>query len=62
MAHEDLDVANALATTLLLLARDGNTYTLTPDLLAFSGQESALAAPPHAFIVNTMNSHPVLGK
>ena len=58
---EDLEVANALATPIPLLARDGNTYTLTPDLLAFSGQGPALAAPPHAFIVNTLNAHPVLG-
>jgi hypothetical protein len=59
---EDLDVANALAVPFPMLARDGNTYTVTPDLLAFSGQQPALEAPPHTFVVNTFNTHPVLGK
>jgi hypothetical protein len=60
---EDLDIANALAIPFTMLALDGNTYTTTPDLLAFSGQQPALnASPGQAFAVNTMNSHPVLGK
>src|SRR5580704_5789990 len=33
---EDLDVVNALAIPFHMLALDGNTYTTTPDLLAFS--------------------------
>lgn len=60
---EDLDIVNALATPFSVLAIDGNTYTITPDLLAFSGQQPALTAPPcHFFVVNTLNTHPVLGK
>jgi hypothetical protein len=60
---EDLDIVNALAIPFDVLALDGNAYTTVPDLLAFSGQQPALTAPPgHAFAVNTMNAHPVLGK
>ncbi|HEV3383906.1 MAG TPA: CehA/McbA family metallohydrolase [Gemmata sp.] len=63
MMAEDLDIANALAIPFTVLALDGNAYTTTPDLLAFCGQQPALSAPSgHAFAVNTMNAHPVLGK
>jgi hypothetical protein len=63
MMAEDLDIANALAIPFTMLALDGNTYTTAPDLLAFSGQQPALSAPPNFFFaVNTLNSHPVLGK
>ncbi len=63
MMAEDLDIANALAIPFTMLALDGNAYTTAPDLLAFSGQQPALAAPSgSAFVVNTVNSHPVLGK
>jgi hypothetical protein len=63
MMAEDLDIASALAIPFAMLALDGNSYTTAPDLLAFSGQQPALTAPPgHAFAVNTMNAHPVLGK
>ena len=45
-----------------VLALDGNTYTATPNLLAFSGQTSALEREGRAVVVNTLNAHPVLGK
>ena len=60
---EDLNVVYALAIPEPLLASDGAIYTTVPDLLAFSGQNPALAARPnHYFLVNTLNAHPVLGK
>jgi hypothetical protein len=58
---EDLDVVNLLARPFSVLALDGNTYTTTPNLLAFSGQAAALEAGDRSVAVNTLNSHPVLG-
>ncbi|MFM8271916.1 MAG: hypothetical protein ACKODX_06220 [Gemmata sp.] len=59
---EDLDAVNVLATPLPLLTMDANTYTTVPNLLAFSGQLSAVERAGHAVFVNTLNTHPVLGK
>ncbi|AMV23663.1 hypothetical protein VT84_04575 [Gemmata sp. SH-PL17] len=59
---EDLTSANVLATPLPVLALDANTYSTTPNLLAFSGQVPALERDGHAVVVNTFNTHPVLGK
>ena len=59
---EDLDAVNVLAMPLQVLTMDANTYTTTPNLLAFSGQVSALERAGHAVFVNTFNAHPVLGK
>ena len=59
---EDVDVANVLAVPLQVLALDGNTYTTTPNLLAFSGQAPALERDGASVVVNTLNVHPVLGK
>ncbi len=39
-----------------------NTYTTTPNLLAFSGQVPALERDGCSVVVNTLNTHPVLGK
>jgi hypothetical protein len=61
-AAEDLDVVNLLATPFPVLALDGNAYLTTPNLLAFSGQGPALEANGRYVIVNTLNTHPVLGK
>ncbi len=61
-AAEDLDCVNLLAIPYLLLARDANTYRTSPNLLAFSGQQPALESRGHAVVVNTLNTHPVLGK
>jgi hypothetical protein len=59
---EDLDVANVLATPFAMLAIDGNSYSVVPDLLTFSGQAPALGALEGPCVaVNTLNVHPVLG-
>ena len=58
---EDLDIVNLLATPFPVLARDGNTYSATPNLLAWSGQASALESGGQSVVVNTLNTHPVLG-
>ena len=58
---EGLDVVSLLATPFPVLALDAETYTTTPNLLAFSGQAPALEADDHQVVVNTLNSHPVLG-
>jgi hypothetical protein len=59
---EGVDVVNLLATPFPMLALDANTYTTTPNLLAFSGQVPALERYGCAVVVNTFNTHPVLGK
>jgi hypothetical protein len=60
-AAEGLDIVNLLATPFPVLALDGNTYSTTPNLLAFSGQAPALEAGGQSIVVNTLNTHPVLG-
>lgn len=59
---EDVDVVNLLARPFSVLALDGNTYTTTPNLLVFNGQIAALEADGRSIVVNTLNTHPVLGK
>lgn len=59
---EGIDVVNLLAVPFPVLALDANTYTTTPNLLAFSGQVPALERDGAAVVVNTLNTHPVLGK
>jgi hypothetical protein len=59
---EGLDVANLLAMPFPVLALDANTYTTTPNLLAFSGQVPALERDGCSVVVSTFNTHPVLGK
>jgi len=61
-AGEDIDVVNLLARPYSMLALDGNSYVTTPNLLAFSGQSAALEAVGRKLIVNTLNTHPVLGQ
>ena len=59
---EGVDVVNLLATPFPVLALDANTYATTPNLLAFSGQVPALERDGSSVVVNTFNTHPVLGK
>jgi hypothetical protein len=60
---EDLDVVNLLATPQPFPSLDGTAYTTVPNLLAFSGQQPSLSAERwHSVAVNTLNTHPVLGK
>jgi hypothetical protein len=61
-AAEDIDVVNLLVRPFAMLALDGNAYTTTPNLLAFSGQSPTLEAAGRAVTVNTLNTHPVLGQ
>jgi hypothetical protein len=60
-AAEDIDEVNLLALPFPVLSLDANTYTTTPNLLAFSGQAPALERYGHVVRVNTLNAHPVLG-
>lgn len=74
-AAEDLDVVNVLATPLTQLTQDGKICTTVPDLLGYSGQSPALSADDslsgaegerarggRLVAVNTLNTHPVLGR
>jgi len=61
-AAEGLDVVNLLVAPFPMLARDGNSCTTTPNLFAWSGQAPALECDGRSVVVNTLNSHPVLGK
>jgi hypothetical protein len=57
-AAEDLDFVNLLAQE---TPASADRPPATPNLLAFSGSRPALERPGHAVVVNTLNSHPVLG-
>ncbi len=60
-AAEDLAVVNLLATECAVRGPYGKEYVAVPNLLAFSGQRPALELPGHLVVVNTLNTHPVLG-
>lgn len=60
-AAEGLDAVNVLARASSVLARDGNTYPVFGNIAEFSGQVPALAAHGCEVIVNTLNTHPMLG-
>jgi hypothetical protein len=57
---EDVHVVNLLAASTEVGGAGGKKPAI-PSILAFSGQAPALAAPGHIVVVNTHNSHPVLG-
>jgi hypothetical protein len=61
-AAEDVDDVNLLSHVHYFLARDGNTYPAIPNAAAFSGQTPALAMDGRQVFVNTLNTHPALGK
>lgn len=61
-AAEGLDFINLLACVQQLASEDGIIYPTVPNLLAFSGQTPALIAHHCTVAVNTLNSHPVLGR
>lgn len=60
-AAEDLDLTNLLVREHLYLASDGNTYQSTPNLAAWSGQSPALSMHDSLIVVNTWNTHRLLG-
>lgn len=61
-AAEGVAVANLLATEQPYPSLDGTAYPTVPNLSAFSGQTAALERDGTAVVVNTLNTHPVLGK
>jgi hypothetical protein len=61
-AAEGIDVVNLLATVQPFPSLDGTAYQTVPNLSAFSGQTAALERHGAAVVVNTLNTHPVLGK
>ena len=61
-AAEGVDVVNLLATPQPFPSLDGTAYPTVPNLTAFSGQAPTLERGGHAVVVNTFNTHPVLGK
>jgi hypothetical protein len=60
-AAEDLAVVNLLAAECRVPGPYQRDYPAVPNLPAFSGQRPALEAPGHLVVVNTHNSHSVLG-
>ena len=58
---EGLAVVNLLAFETQLPSADGRTYPAAPNLTAFSGQQPALPSDDCLVVVNTLNTHPVLG-
>jgi hypothetical protein len=61
-AAEDVAVVNLLARESPFLANDGQSYLAHANLLAFSGQRPSLESYGHLVAVNTLNTHPILGK
>ena len=61
-AAEGLAVVNVLACVQPFPSLDGTAYTTIPNLLAFSGQDPALDVHGCIVAVNTLNTHPVLGR
>jgi hypothetical protein len=57
-AAEDLAVVNLLAEE---TPPEGDKPASLPNLLAFSGTVPALEMPGHVVVVNTINTHPLLG-
>ena len=61
-AAEDLDVVNLLACPQSIPSLDGTIYPSVPHLTEFSGPAPALESHGRLVAVNTLNTHPVLGK
>lgn len=61
-AAEDLDLVHLLTVEQDLPAQDGHLYRTIPNMTAFSGQQAALEKDGHAVVVNTLNTHPALGR
>jgi hypothetical protein len=60
-AAEDLAVVNLLAAECEVPGTHDRRFPAIPNILAFSGQEPALERDGHLVVVNTHNTHPVLG-
>jgi hypothetical protein len=60
-AAEDLAIVNLLATECEVEGAHGRRLPAISNILAFSGQVPALERAGHLIIVNTHNTHPVLG-
>ena len=61
-AAEDIGFAHLLATVKDIPSQDGRLYRTIANMPAFSGQRAALEADGHSVIVNTLNTHPALGR
>ncbi len=61
-AAEGLDVVNLLAVAQDVPSIDGVLYRSLANLTAFSGQAEAFGSPRGGVFVNTLNTHPVLGR
>jgi hypothetical protein len=60
-AAEDLAVVNVLAAECRVPGPYNREYPAIPNIVEFSGQRPALESPGHIVVVNTHNSHPLLG-
>lgn len=61
-AGEGLQFVNLLAKNHHTFSHDGNQYPLAEYLSAFSGQVPAVERDGCAVVVNTLNTHPTLGR
>lgn len=61
-AAEDVAVANILAHESVIRDTEGHEYPCFWSILEFSGQGPAAERPGHLVAVNTLNTHPVLGR
>jgi hypothetical protein len=59
---EGLNVVNLLARVHHIPGQDGQLYPTVANLDAFSGEKCSLGRERHLVAVNTLNTHPVLGR
>ncbi|QVL34529.1 hypothetical protein KIH39_11655 [Telmatocola sphagniphila] len=59
---EGLDAIQLLIAENMVPGQDGKLYPTTMNLAAFSGQEACLERDGTSVVVNTLNSHPAVGK
>lgn len=60
-AAEDIAVVNLLACECSVPGSNQKNYPSLSNILTFSGQQPALECPGHMVVVNTLNTHPILG-
>lgn len=62
-AAEGVDVVQLLASVQDHLSEDGHRYSIIPNMVAFSGEETAFVRQARGgVVVNTFNVHPTLGR
>jgi hypothetical protein len=59
---EDISIVNLLVREHPVMSQDGHLYPIAQSINSFSGQSELVRRSDHAVVVNTLNSHPALGR